>query len=120
MSSREPKVVRAGLDVQIGKERFQVPVDRPEFERATIEQLLNVQLIGDRLRWRALGVEISIETLARVVPARRLRAMKRAQQTRDREDLASGRLMPDEILLIRPERIGESKIRWPDDSALDD
>lgn len=55
----------------------------------------------------------------RTISARRFWAMKRKQQSRDRELIARGVVQPDAMLLIRPERLHGAKIEWPKCSLLD-
>lgn len=53
----------------------------------------------------------------RSISQKRLWAMKRAQQARDRAAVASGALKPESVLLIRPDRIKGAKIVWPADDV---
>lgn len=53
----------------------------------------------------------------RSVSQKRLWAMKRAQQARDRAAVASGTIKPESVLLIRPDRIKGAKIVWPADDV---
>src|SRR6185312_15998305 len=50
----------------------------------------------------------------RTVSAKRLWAMKRQAQARDRELVAAGAVSPDAVLLLRPQRVQGARIRWPD------
>jgi len=46
--------------------------------------------------------------------------MKRAAQARDRKLVASGKVPPEAMIILRPERLKGAVIEWPEDSLLDD
>jgi addiction module RelB/DinJ family antitoxin len=52
-----------------------------------------------------------------VISKKRFWAMKRAQQARDRDAVASGAIKPESMLLLRPDRIKGAKIVWPADDV---
>lgn len=45
--------------------------------------------------------------------------MKHAAQTRDRDLLASGKLRPEEMHLLRSDRVRDAQIEWPRTSLRD-
>lgn len=53
----------------------------------------------------------------RGVSGKRLRAMKRASQARDRMLARRGDVPPEAMLLLRPERLRGARIQWPEDPA---
>lgn len=56
----------------------------------------------------------------RVVSAKQLLAMKRKAQARSRSLVASGALPPEAVLLLRPDRLKDASIEWPDAPLIDD
>lgn len=56
----------------------------------------------------------------RTVSAKRLWAMKRQAQARDRELAAAGAVSPEAVRLLRPKRLQGARIRWPDATLIDD
>ena len=56
----------------------------------------------------------------RVVSGKRLWAMKRKAQARDRALVARGEVPPEAMLLLRPKRLEGARIEWPDASLIDD
>jgi hypothetical protein len=50
---------------------------------------------------------------ARVASVRKLRAMKRLSQARDRALVAKGGAV-EEMFLISPKDVSEAKLQWPD------
>ena len=60
------------------------------------------------------GIPFSIGAQGRVhhVPAQRLWEMKHAAQARDHASAASADLSKGERLLIRPQQLRESKVKW--------
>ncbi|HEX6998976.1 MAG TPA: type II toxin-antitoxin system RelB/DinJ family antitoxin [Gammaproteobacteria bacterium] len=56
----------------------------------------------------------------RVASGKRLWAMKRAAQARDRRLVASGKVPPEAMIMLRPERLKGAVIEWPEASLLDD
>jgi len=56
----------------------------------------------------------------RVIPVKRLRAMKRAAQARDRALSDRGEVPPEAMLMLRPERLKGARVEWPEDPLLDE
>src|SRR2546429_9790500 len=56
----------------------------------------------------------------RVVSGKRLWAMKRQAQARDRDLAARGAVQPESMLLLRPDRLQGARVSWPDTSLNDD
>jgi addiction module RelB/DinJ family antitoxin len=56
----------------------------------------------------------------RAVSAKRLWEVKRQAQARDHELMAQGKARPEAMLLLRPDRLREASIQWPDASLNDD
>lgn len=56
----------------------------------------------------------------RVVSGKHLLAMKRKAQARDRELIASGKISPENIVMIRPDQVRGAKIKWPDVPLIDE
>lgn len=54
------------------------------------------------------------------ISEKQLRAMKRKAQARDRELVARGKVPPEAMLLLRPKRLRNVKLEWPDSSLIDD
>jgi hypothetical protein len=54
------------------------------------------------------------------VSAKRLWAMKREAQARDRERVAKGAVLPEAMLLLRPDQLRGARIEWPKGSLLDE
>lgn len=46
--------------------------------------------------------------------------LKRLQQQNDRILIASGKLSPENVLIIKPDQVRQAKIKWPDAEALSD
>lgn len=53
----------------------------------------------------------------RAVSGKRLRAMKRASQARDRALAERGDVPPESMLLLRPERLRGARVEWPEEAA---
>lgn len=56
----------------------------------------------------------------RVASGKRLWAMKRAAQARDRGLVERGEVPPEEMLFLRPHRVQSVRVEWPDDSCFDE
>lgn len=56
----------------------------------------------------------------RIVSGKRLWAMKRKAQARDRELVARWQVPPEAMLFLRPEHLQDAKIDWPDASLNED
>lgn len=56
----------------------------------------------------------------RMVSGKQLWAMKRKAQARDHEVAARGKVPPEAMLLLRPQRLQGAHIEWPDGSLIDD
>lgn len=57
---------------------------------------------------------------AGVAPSKRLWAMKRKSQARDRDLLARGAMAPEDLMLLRPKRLQGARVIWPDVPLIDD
>ena len=57
---------RHGLWLLIDDKEYFLPYDSfPWFRKATVDQILNVELLrGEHLRWPALDVDLSVDSLA--------------------------------------------------------
>lgn len=102
---------------------------KTEVVRARIETDLKVQAgavladsgleMSDAIRLflrqvvRIGGLPFSVKSTVRVVSAKRLRQMKRASQTRDRQLVARGELSAEDVMLVKPKALRGASIRWP-------
>ena len=48
-----------------------------------------------------------------IVPAKQLWAMKRKAQARDHDNAVLGKVRPEAMLLLRPERLQGVQVEWP-------
>jgi DNA-damage-inducible protein J len=102
---------------------------KTEVVRARIETDLKVQAgavlaesgleMSDAIRLflrqvvRIGGLPFSVKSAVRVVSGKRLRQMKRASQTRDRQLVARGELSAEDVMLVKPKALRGASIRWP-------
>lgn len=60
------------------------------------------------------------DSAVRVASSKRLWAMKRKSQARDRDLLARGAVAQEDLMVLRPKRLQGARITWPDVPLIDD
>jgi addiction module RelB/DinJ family antitoxin len=107
-------VVRARIDAELKKRAAEVlkanALDLSDAIRIFLQQV--VRCGGLPFAVRDPGV--------RVVSDKKLWAMKRASQARDRVLAAREEVPAEAMLMLRPQRLEGARLEWPEDSSLDD
>jgi addiction module RelB/DinJ family antitoxin len=107
-------VVRARVSAEL-KEQATAVLEANALEMSDAIRLFLRQVV------RCGGLPFAVrDSGLRVVTGKQLRAMKRAAQARDRELAAGGKVAPEAMLMLRPERLKGSHVEWPEDSLLDE
>lgn len=107
-------VVRARIDAELKAQASEV------LKANSLEMSDAIRIfLQEVVRYGRLPFDVR-DPSVRVVSRKRLWAMKRAAQARDRKLVASGKVPPEAMIMLRPERLKGAVVEWPEDSLLDD
>jgi len=66
LTSSVTNIIESGFGIWIGEKEYFVPFsDYPSFKKATIDQILSMQIISsNQMRWEALDIDIELSALS--------------------------------------------------------